>query len=326
MDTDYFKFYGNYKHLFNPIRDNIPPDFEPLLKALDTGLDINVHADGDIDEQDTLLSLACDYYGEAFETEECRYIVDIVRFFLNHGYNVHSNEERNGINVLKAFDYSYLCDQYSVEAVKLLLNEGADTETCIYKDEDYTSVYDIAKAHDGDNRGIIEDYPNIANYYYALWQMMDYRNKGIDYRGVHHYSHILGKTINRVMVNGGFKKQKGYNGVERDTFDSLVFDCEGEHLVLSDGMCLIVDPNHGGDNMEDYQDCTDVFKEYIGCSIIDIIFYTEPINGSQCDLTYNCKFVLDRDKELLFSEDWKSGPRPNDFFIYPVTSEDKSND
>ena len=119
MSIDCLMFYDNYEHLLDPIRDNIPPDFEPLLKALDAGLDINVHADGAIDEQDTLLSLACDSYGMKLHTDEGPYIVDIVRFFLNHGYNVHSNEERNGIKVLEAFDYSYFCDQYSIEAVCL---------------------------------------------------------------------------------------------------------------------------------------------------------------------------------------------------------------
>ena len=73
----------------DPIRDNYPPDFSMLEKALNAGLDINIYDDysDSKDDQETMLSdaLLCYGYKEDEGRKECPYIVDIVRFFLEHG-------------------------------------------------------------------------------------------------------------------------------------------------------------------------------------------------------------------------------------------------
>ena len=186
-----------YGHIIKAITCNSPPDFSLLDRELQKGLDINSHEDSEyIDDQETLFSLVLSLYAEDIEAEEYPYLPDVVRYFLDRGYDVHANNEANGIVAFDKFVYPSSIDKYTLEAAKILLQAGVNTEVPIYpedEDADFTSLYYLALAHDGDNRGITQDDLEAANYFYPLHRMMDFRKKGLDYSGVYHYCFAEGR-------------------------------------------------------------------------------------------------------------------------------------
>lgn len=283
-------------------------------------MDINIYDDysDSKDDQETMLSdaLLCYGYKEDEGRKECPYIVDIVRFFLEHGYDPHANEEYNGIHALFALAYSTQCDKYSIEAIKLLLQAGANTEKNVYEDEDYTSIHWIVINHDGDNRGICDYDYYAANYFYTFEVIISYKEAGKDYFKVYHPGFVIGKQLSGIFIMDGFESCAGYTGNIRDTyFGKLYFDCEGYMLNISERISLIVDPYLEGDAEEIFTDVSGEYQEYIGHKIMRIDYEYSRIENYFRPIIH-CIIIFDNGLKLIISEDYLEGPRPNKFFMY----------
>lgn len=293
-----------------PITDNYPPDFNKLEKALNEGLDINIHDDysEDKDEQETMLSDALDCYGVEDGLKECPYIVDIVKFFLEHGYDVHANEEYNGIHPLYKLAYSLACDKYSIEAAKQLLLAGADTEKDMYEYEKYTSVEYMVSEQESDKRSIDGDF-YASNYYYTFGTMISYRKEGKDYTKVYHPDFAIGKRLNGIYVMDGFAKTVGYTGQKHDTtFSKLVLQCEEYMLNISSGIRVVIDPYLEGYAHRTYYDVSRDYQEYVGQKIVGMEYVNKTVPDWSKTIT-DLVITFENGCKLVVSEDCLNGCR-----------------
>ena len=126
---------------FRKCMDLYPPDFDGAKKLLHQGLDINLITDPD---GETLLSeiiMDCEAFDPCVyciskDCESClvdrddeqvsrHYLLEIIRFFLDNGYDVTMNNGRHGAEALSALCWSTY-DKAILEAAELLLDAGAD--------------------------------------------------------------------------------------------------------------------------------------------------------------------------------------------------------
>ena len=319
---DCLEFIHKYEHITDPVIANDPPDFSELDKALEEGLDINIFDTSETskDMQDTLLSLILADHGEFLELDEYPQLPVIVRYFLEHGYNVKLNDGYNGILALYALVYPFAYDKYTVEAAKLLLEAGVQTDVPVFPDDPnpkHTSLYYLFREHDGDYRGITDDDLNAANYFYAIWKMIEYGQKGLPYSGVHHYKWAEGRRIQGIYLLDDFReKTDGHDITHRYSFEKIYLDCEGTMLNISRGFSMIVDPNLGGDNRKDFQDCSSLFPQYIGQTIKNIMFRKHAIEHYSPTVLYECCIELDGGGTFIVSEACLSYSPPEGFFKY----------
>ena len=126
---------------FRRCMDQYPPDFDGAKKLLQEGLDINLITD--LDGETLLSEIIMDC--EAFDpcgyciTRDCEtclvdkndeqtgkhYLVEIIQFFLDNGYDVTLNNGRHGVEALSALCWSTY-DKAILDGAKLLLDAGAN--------------------------------------------------------------------------------------------------------------------------------------------------------------------------------------------------------
>lgn len=126
--------------------NKMPPDYATMEELLSEGVDINTY---DEDDDSTFLSDAFEYYildrldynvGDDWKAQavqrgiDGRYLPDLTRFFLNHGYDVNMNHHGHGGKALLGLIHSSY-DNYALEAAKILLEAGADVNYVEYKDD-----------------------------------------------------------------------------------------------------------------------------------------------------------------------------------------------
>ena len=107
---------------FRKCMDQYPPDFDEAKKLLQKGLDINLITDPD---GETLLSeiiMDCEVFNPCVYciTKDCEsclvdqddeqvgrhYLLEIIQFFLDNGYDVTMNNGRHGVEALSALCWS----------------------------------------------------------------------------------------------------------------------------------------------------------------------------------------------------------------------------
>lgn len=298
------------------ITDNPEPDFSLLDKLLDEGLDINTFTPdicGEKIDDETILSECLNYYGDKFWEKlstsgimhneqgdnhyrrELPQIVEIVKYFLERGYDVHANEEYHGMSPLEMLAFSGFFDQYSVEAVKLLLDAGSDTDKQRYDDEEYTSIHWLMRNHDGDYRGICETEYYAANYFYTIDLMMNYRDEGKDYSQVFHPDRVIGKKIRGVYVLERFCDDYTVDGERTEfAFEKIYLDCEGFYLIISDEFEIAVDPYLNGIDPDRFQDCSGSFDHLVNVAIENIYYLYQPLGS--------CIIALENGEQIIFEK------------------------
>lgn len=298
----------------NPIADKNPPDFCELEKALESGLDINLHDERYTHayDQDTMLSYCLDCYGYNDSYGKVPYIAEIVSYFLKHGYDVHANDEYNGILALGRLAFTTCFDKYTLEAAKLLLNAGTDTEKNMYEGEGNSSIRELVINHDGDNRGLTEDDFYAANYFYTFNRAIKCRNKGKDIKDIYHPDVAIGKEVNGIYIKNGFKTRRNYRGGEVPrVFEDLYIDCEGSFLNITQRIRIAIDPYLNDEDISDFIDVSKEYEEFIGNKICSIDYKYIGHNNIT-----NCEIEFENGNHLYIKEDYERKNHPRGYFMY----------
>lgn len=313
---DVVSFDARFSPILKPITHRIPPDYSLLEQALQDGLDINVY-DSDAEyaiDQETLLSKVLRNYAYDLETEEYPCLPDIVRWFLEHGYDVHANNEFHGVVAMDAFVYPSSIDKYTLEAARVLLQAGVNTNVQAFPDDfdaEYTTSYCLTWAHYGDNRGLTEDDLEAANYFYALLRMMDCRNEGLDYSGIYHYAFAVGRKIQDILVQGEMTEKTDFHGnVHPYSFKHLYLDCEGMLLHISGEMEFIIEPMPEKEDAVPVKSCAEAFSSIIGKTIekIEYRYCPDPVYTSYS--LYESHILLEGGLDMVVAEAYMNEKPP----------------
>jgi len=273
-----------YDYLIKPIYENYIPDFSLLEIELKNGLDINylegelgdVYSDGE-----TMLSEILFYYNENFlPKDETSYlysfenpnIIVVVNWFIEHGYDVNRYDGYNGYYALASLANSLLCDKYSVEAFKILLDHYEKTDHIYLKWE----LNDFYMEH------TIGSCDRIAtNYYSTLISIIEYYDVGKDFKSIMHPDFAVGKKISKIFVEES--EDASLNG-ENKTFERLIFDMEDSFLVVSRDMHLNMNCKDDYDK-ERIIECSKL-ENSIGSRIKNIRYYY-PENEEKPEISLN---------------------------------------
>ena len=227
-----------------------PPDFAEIERLMAQCADISVVAEKDPDE--SILSDIILWYPDVAVIKQLdqdeplngRYLPQIVKLFLDHGFDVHRGEGRVGAKCLSNLMHSSK-DVYMLEAEKLLLDAGADPTIRI--DE-----YDAIEAYWGEESFLFsEGDDRLASLYHTMAKIAEAASEKKDYRGIEIVLSCIGKRIDRIelacaetipkktVYNVGFPVPKYKNCF----LSPIVFHCEGKALCVDRHASIWVDPN-----------------------------------------------------------------------------------
>lgn len=222
--------FGTLEERLQEAASAYPPDFEKMEQLLRDGADINAYT-----EDDTLLSeLICGYsvdYEEEGEERDGRYLPELVRFFIEHGYAAEERGGAHGGQALQALSWASY-DRYILDAAKLLLDAGADP---LYREEEQSVLEWIGTKTSAAIP--VEDSLEDECLFWVLYDILEAKSKGEPYRGIDWYDVVLGKRIEGVYSAADTLEEAVFcfateRGNRRNCFKSnLVLDCEG--ILLS---------------------------------------------------------------------------------------------
>ena len=194
-----------------------PPDFEAAEELIKQGADIN--AVGRDDNKNILSKILSNYWWTASDDiacdtcektccDDCEHnrnpdlgpsMCKIIRFFLDHGFDVTKVDGCFGAQCLRALTLSTF-DRYMIEATKLLLDAGAKNRpvspTSTNPDETPWGFI----ATEGSFLGVCEENHALANIYEAVYQIYQAVEDGKPYRGIDTYEAAVGKKILKVLA------------------------------------------------------------------------------------------------------------------------------
>ena len=240
-----------------------PPDFTQAEELLGKGADI--HFVNFVDEpllEDILMGYPvqkamnpctiCDEYDgcdvsncekskQAYDSE---YLVDVVRFFLENGYDVSGEGGRFGADALRGLCWSS-CDKHILEAAKLLLDAGADP---LAPDEDGE---DVLASIDWVSAGCIPVDEDLESecLYQAYYDIVEGKIKGLNYNQIQWWDAAVGKQINRIiscapsMEKAVYTFSAGEHQYQNCFEDDIILDCEGVMLAVTQYCHAYVNPN-----------------------------------------------------------------------------------
>ncbi|MBQ7039671.1 MAG: hypothetical protein IJN39_03800, partial [Clostridia bacterium] len=227
---------------------------------------------------DTILSLLIKYiYSDINETD----ISDVIRCFLENGYDVTANGGINGKKVLDALAFSHV-DENTLKGIKLLFDAGAP----LVVEKDYADVDD-----DFSDEGLPEGVEgsvdvnaagawgpehsyNRANILEAYLVAIKAYKDGKDYSGIESYDKSIRKNLLGVSYTGTAYDTATINNITEYT-GKLIFDFEGVPLAVDNYLNMVVNPLELIEN--EITDTSHLFKEIIGARLekiryIDSIF------------------------------------------------------
>ena len=123
----------------------------------------------------------------------------IIRFFLDHGFDVNRLDGCFGAQCLWALTLSSF-DRYMIEATKLLFDAGAKNRTISPAS---TSQYDTPWsfiATEGSYQGTCEHAHSVANIFEAVYQVYQAVEDGKPYNGIDSYEMAVGKKVLKVLA------------------------------------------------------------------------------------------------------------------------------
>ncbi len=206
------------------------PDFEAAEKLIQQGADVNDQGD---DKGENVLSEILGGYWQAgidYSHEECKKcikefaggasydtcpfcehflipnvgasMIRIIRFFLDHGFDVSRNEEKYGAQCLRALALSSF-DRGIIEATKMLLDAGAQNIPSDDDEPDETPMDAIGA--EGSFQDTCEHHHDLGNIYETVYQIYLALEQGRPYAGIDSFEAAMHKKILRVMAAGDHK-------------------------------------------------------------------------------------------------------------------------
>lgn len=263
----------------------MPIDWDMFDKLLEKTEDINLL---DTDAEETILSellLREEFYKKG------NLLPVVIRHFLDHGYDVKAHNGLNGGLCLSRLCWSYVQDEYVLDAAKVLLDAGAPVEyERLFDDPEEVSgvSYDI-EWKSGGAWVVYGDY-SWANVLEAYDAIVDAVKNHKDYRNISSYLDCVGSRLTKC----GLISEAGdlIRTNSRTDFDgSLVFWFDDKPLVIRKHIDFIVNPYYVTENESVYSDVSDNFRPILG-GILQKVQYVD-----QCI----CYFDFDNGYRIIFT-------------------------
>lgn len=266
-----------------------PPDFSGAKELLDKGADI--HFVNHLEEtllEDIIMGYPvlkamnpctlCDEYDDC-EVRDCEktkkaydsaYLPDVVRFFLESGYDVSRDDGIFGARALQSLCWSS-SDKNILEAAKLMLDAGADPLVCVEDEDDVFGSIEWVMA------GCIpmDEDLELECLYTAYYDIAEGKTKGLNYHQIQWWDAAVGKKIDRVLSCASslektiFSVSEGSHQYENCFEDDIVLDCDGVMLAITPYCHAYVNPCKIPENPIEI---SDRMKSIIGKRIVDVRF------------------------------------------------------
>ena len=237
-----------------------PPDFDTAKELLKKGVNINAITSSD---DETLLSdiiMDCEAFDPCaycvskdcdtcvdespdIDTEK-HYLLDIIKFCLDNGYNVNENNGRHGSEALRALCWSTY-DKAILDAAKLLLDAGADP-LCLDSEGD-----NVFGAINWKLAGCIPVNDNLEHecLFTALYDLVEASTTNSPYSGIQWCDAVYGKKIDRIYSCAAtpeeaiFDFSTGENNYSNCFTSDIILECEGIPLAITHYCHAYVNPN-----------------------------------------------------------------------------------
>jgi hypothetical protein len=304
------------------------PDFDAAEKLIEQGADLN--AAGTDDDENILSEILEGYWwsekGDSFDDDcddcedthcdHCEHnrnlnpnlgssMCAIIRFFLDHGFDVTKCDDCFGAQCLRALTFSAF-DRHMIEATKILFDAGAKNRptspTSTNRFEEPWSYISTERSY----QKTCECNYATANIYEAVYQIYQAIEDGRPYSGIDSYEIAVGKKILKVLAesNGeqsvfypqslpGFQAQNCFN-------KNLYFVYEGGALVATEYADFWTDTV-----LPDVElvDVSEHFQDVVGSTITQITFdhkeiqkgstvYGQPITTLELDSGRKIRFSI----------------------------------
>lgn len=312
-------------HLF---RSGIP-DFEAAEKLIQQGADVNDQ--GDDTDENVLSEILGGYWQSGIDhsREECqkcikgfvggaRYdscpscehflnpdvgasMIQIIKFFLDHGFDVTRNEGKHGAQCLRAVVLSSF-DRGIIGATKMLLDAGAQNIPPTDYEPNDTPLR--AMAIEGSYQEV-EGHDYLGNIYEAAYQIYDALEEGRSYAGIDSFEAAINKKILRVMAVGD-NKDSIFTSINTPTskhrncfYHNLYMVFDGGYLICTKYGSYWVDTAQIGETIIDV---SEFFLPIIGHEIRQVTFeHNALLNGRTYYGQPITSFCFDNGVKLTFS-------------------------
>ena len=281
------------------------PDFAAAEKLIQQGADVNDQGD---DKDENVLSEILGGYWQAgidLNHEECRNcwnqfgisydrcpscehflipnvgvsMIQIIKFFLDHGFDVTRNEGKHGAQCLREIALSSF-DRGIIEATKLLLDAGAKNIPIVDDEPDETPMDAIDTEESFQNT--CEHHHYLGNILEAVYQIYLAVEEGHPYAGIDSFEAAIHKKILCVMAVGD-NKDSIFTSIDLPTskhkncfYRNLYMVFDGGYLVCTKSGSYWVDEFPIG---EAIIDVSEFFTPIIGHEIRKVTFDHNSIMG-----------------------------------------------
>ncbi len=180
-----------------------PPDFETADELIRLGADLNAEKQND---DDNILSRIIRGY-QCWQPNDVEridentigeYMIQVIHYFLDHGFDVKKKNGRYGAQCLYSIVLS-VQDRSMIEATKLLISAGAED---LYVDKEQTEGEKPKSFLDAENcyQRVCEYNYHAANIIEATYQIYKAIEEKKSYIDIDSYEAIIGKTITKVLI------------------------------------------------------------------------------------------------------------------------------
>ena len=299
---------------------NGAPDFAAAEELLQQGADINDQTD---DKEDNVLSEilrgywysgacnsptfencpheAMDYY----HCPRCKHnsnpnvgesMIDIIKFFLRHGFDVNGNDGSNGRQSLSALALSSF-DEYMIPATKLLLDAYGGNIPSMDGYEDYPKDAISAECS---GAYPIDEKCEEGNNFDTVYEIYEAVENGRPYKGIDWFKRAVGKQIKRVLMGENELHLKC-----REEQSQLVNGYfYGNLYFIYDNGFLIITPKtkcwvNTCQPIEQTNDVSDYFEAIIDDTLTEIEYKNEVVYRNKYRPSLTMKFG--KGKKVIFT-------------------------
>lgn len=319
--------YGDLENQLIELFQSGAPDFDAAEELIRQGADIN--AVGKEDDENILSEIlmgywhskynedadACDYC-EGDHCDSCEHNRDlnpsagasmcaIIRFFLDHGFDVNKRDGCFGAQCLWALTLSTF-DRYMIEATKLLLDAGATNRTISPTSTDQDDTPWSFIATEGSFQDTCEHDHVKGNIFEAVYQVYQAIEDGRPYGGIDSYEAAIGKRVLKVLSEMG-EKHPTFFAKLLQKFKKKHYFTRALYFVYDDGVLITTQyADFWTDTtlpIKDLMDVSEYFEGIVGHAIKSFTYahrtvvkgtthYGQPITTIEMDSGRKVRFSI----------------------------------
>lgn len=261
-------------------------------------------------------------------------IIQVIKFFLSHGFDVNKSNGRFGAECLESLVFTRYLESRTVEAARLLFDAGA-RDIGSDDEDDECAPWDAVETENSCQRCCNNNY-HYANILEAFSQMFLAIEENRPYQGIDSYEAAIGKKITRVLALDSERKDVFYHLFSATSNRQNCYKAK-LYFVLGDGSSLIATENtelwvDTYIPSPPFIDVSENFKDIVGKTIAKISFYNSLVytrgsryniptinvtmdNGTTLRLTNNFGEHGAEDYAAYYSIEKQSNTKKNKFEI-----------